>query len=382
MQIRSGVTSPDSITDRLASVAVSERRENMIEQDIDKGTLVAPGGPAASVAAQQHALEAGGLVGPPALLAVPFSAIQPLDLLGSGEFCVVHCALLGGDYVALKRRTACDCLAPPPPLLPHVNTCPCSHRRLKASLRGSQCAEEDLRREIELLSHTSHPNIVRFLAHGLDDRGIPFCCLELFSRPLSDLLPTAQGLLARSRQAKKWPLARGLSVGLQLARALRYCHDDFLAGYRLLHRDIKPGNIGVTSDGRVLLTDFGLATLWRRAHTARDDDEQRALTGMTGSLRYMAPEVALYMPYNRKAEAFSFTSVLYHVLSRRRPFSHLTPELYLDRVCRGDLRCPLGKWPAEVQALMSAGWASEPSQRPDFAQIVPILERALQRLSS
>ena len=137
----------------------------------------------ASVAAQQHALEAGGLVGPPALLAVPFSAIQPLDLLGSGEFCVVHCALLGGDYVALKRRTACVCLAPPPPLLPHVNTCPCSHRRLKASLSGSQCAEEDLRREIELLSHTSHPNIVRFLAHGLDDRGIPFCCLELFSRP-------------------------------------------------------------------------------------------------------------------------------------------------------------------------------------------------------
>mmetsp|Transcript_39002 Transcript_39002/g.125258 ORF Transcript_39002/g.125258 Transcript_39002/m.125258 type:complete len:357 (+) Transcript_39002:133-1203(+) len=356
MQNRSGVTSPDSITDRLASVAVSERRENLIVQDIDKGTLVAPGGPVASVAAQQHALEAGGLVGPPALLAVPFSAIQPLDLLGSGEFCVVHCALLGGDYVALKR--------------------------LKASLRGSQCAEEDLRREIELLSHTSHPNIVRFLAHGLDDRGVPFCCLELFSRPLSDLLPTAQGLLARSRQAKKWPLARGLSVGLQLARALRYCHDDFLAGYRLLHRDIKPGNIGVTSDGRVLLTDFGLATLWRRAHTARDDDEQRALTGMTGSLRYMAPEVALYMPYNRKAEAFSFTSVLYHVLSRRRPFSHLTPELYLDRVCRGDLRCPLGKWPAEVQALMSAGWASEPSQRPDFAQIVSILERALERLSS
>jgi len=288
---------------------------------------------------------------------VSFSELQPLSKLGAGEFCTVHSASFRGCMVALKRL-----------------------RRDLPSCRES-IGLADLQREIAILSRLKHPNIIRMVAHGTGKDGAPFCCLEMFSQPLSALLPTSTGVLAHKWEARQWPLARGLSVGLQLARALRHCHDEFLPGYRLFHRDIKPNNVGVFADGRVVLADFGLLALWEK--DAADDDAARQLTGMTGSLRYMAPEVALSQPYNHKAEVFSFTSLLYHMLSRRKPFEFMTPSVFLREVCCGGNRPPLGKaWPFQLHALVKAGWSSTASHRPEFAEVVRVLEETAREVSA
>ena len=338
---------------------------------------------------------------------VSFSELQPLSKLGAGEFCTVHSASFRGCMVALKRL-----------------------RRDLPSCRES-IGLADLQREIAILSRLEHPNIIRMVAHGTGKDGAPFCCLEMFSQPLSALLPTSTGVLAHKWEARQWPLARGLSVGLQLARALRHCHDEFLPGYRwlspigcietprlgrfvdtshprqtahrpagwlrlppptlhaatcpppcrLFHRDIKPNNVGVFADGRVVLADFGLLALWEK--DAADDDAARQLTGMTGSLRYMAPEVALSQPYNHKAEVFSFTSLLYHMLSRRKPFEFMTPSVFLREVCCGGNRPPLGKaWPFQLHALVKAGWSSTASHRPEFAEVVRVLEETAREVSA
>ena len=82
-------------------------------------------------------------------------------------------------------------------------------------------------------------------------------------------------------------------------------------------------------DGRLVIFDFGLATLWARDALDTDGDAPRNLTGETGSLRYMAPEVASSQPYNHKAEVFSFATVLWEMASHRKPFDQYTAETFV-----------------------------------------------------
>ena len=84
-----------------------------------------------------------------------------------------------------------------------------------------------------------------------------------------------------------------------------------------------------------------------------------------------------------QAEVFSFTSLLYHFLSHQKPFSWMTPDMFLADACRNGKRPPLsGKWPGDVQALMAAGWSSDSRARPEFAKVVVTLEEAIGRPQS
>ena len=260
--------------------------------------------------------------------------------LGAGEFCTVCRAHLDGSQahpVALKR-------------LKHDLT----PRKRAVGIDG-------LHREIAILSRLRHESVVLLLAHGEDD-GIPFCCLDMFSHTLEDM------------DASEFSLSKGIEMGIQLARALRYCHQEALKGYRVIHRDIKPTNVGVMANGHVVLSDFGLVSLWKRD---RRGDKARALTGMTGSLRYMAPEIALSEPYNFKCDVFSFTSLLYLMCSGRTPFEGMECDEYMARVCRGTFRPPLHRtWPASLRALMQLGWA-DAHTRPDFNAVEELLQLLL-----
>jgi len=343
---------------------------------VDGGGSGCPGSSATAVstaAAQQLAAQEDLLELPPGSLRTPrgapveFARLKDLREKGAGEFCKVCEGRLDVDGTGLRRVAV---------------------KMLKPKYEASVVPLGDLRREISLLSQMSHPHIVGFVAHGCAaDRGVPFGCFDLFAHPLSFLLPTKSDTgkalpWKTSKAAREWPVSRGVAVGLQLARALRYCHDEFMPGYRLLHRDIKPDNIGCFADGRIVLADFGLCKLWK-VDSAASDDERRKLTGLTGSLRYMAPEVALQEPYNHKAEVFSFTSLLYHFLSHQKPFSWMTPDTFLADACRNGKRPLLsGKWPGDVQALMAAGWSSDSRARPEFAKVVVALEEAIGRPQS
>jgi len=288
---------------------------------------------------------------------VELSAFSDRCPLGSGEFCVAESATLRGERVALKL--------------------------LHSARNESELAISDLRREMTILSEISrsagnggdapigHPNIVRLVAYGYTPTGSPFCALELFTQPLSAALPAA----ASKKALKEWPPARGIAIGLQLATALDYIHDGFMPGYRVLHRDLKPSNVGLACRGgheRAMLADFGLLKIWKRGE---DDHELRKLTGLTGSLRYMAPEVALSQPYNHKAEVFSWTSLLYHVLTLEKPFANMDAKKFVNEACKNGVRCPLDKkWPAKLRAVMTEGWAGDPAARPDCRAVTEVLK--------
>ena len=78
-----------------------------------------------------------------------------------------------------------------------------------------------------------------------------------------------------------------LKCARSIAAAMQYCHEEAVPGSLILHRDLKPDNIGFTIDGTVKVMDFGLARLMENVD--HKSDEVYQMSGETGSLRYMAP---------------------------------------------------------------------------------------------
>jgi serine/threonine protein kinase len=85
---------------------------------------------------------------------------------------------------------------------------------------------------------------------------------------------------------------------------------------------LKPDNVGFTSDGELKLFDFGLVTCVRSRVNSNAAYE---MTGYTGSLRYMAPEVALRLPYTEKVDVYSFAIMVWQMARDRVPFKGIFP---------------------------------------------------------
>ena len=84
--------------------------------------------------------------------------------------------------------------------------------------------------------------------------------------------------------------------------------------------DLKPDNVGFTSTGALKLFDFGLVTCVNRR---QDVFSNYAMTGYTGSLRYMAPEVAQRLPYNEKVDVYSYGIMVWQMARDKIPFKGL-----------------------------------------------------------
>jgi serine/threonine protein kinase len=111
-----------------------------------------------------------------------------------------------------------------------------------------------------------------------------------------------------------------------------------------------------------------------------DSLEVYQMSGETGSLRYMAPEVADGLPYNYSADVYSFGIILWELVSTKKPYEGLTRELFYERVVHGGERPPLGrKWPPELTSLMIECWDADMVNRPKFRDIVKRLDAILMK---
>ncbi len=171
---------------------------------------------------------------------------------------------------------------------------------LASSLDGKSKAQylERFYREASAAGCLAHPNIVTVYDTG-EEGGVPFIALELV--PGQSL----EAFLA-ARNALPWQQAVGIL--LQIAEALESAHEQ-----GIVHRDIKPANILITPDGRVKITDFGIAKITGSHLT------QEAL--ILGTPSYLAPEVILGQPADRRVDIFSVGCVAYELLSGIRPFA-------------------------------------------------------------
>ncbi len=154
------------------------------------------------------------------------------------------------------------------------------------------------RQEAQSAASLSHPNIVGVYDFGTDSDG-PYIVMELVD---GEDLAT---LLARNGPLPPRQAAR---LAAEVAHALAAAH-----ARGIVHRDVKPGNILVSADGRVRVADFGIARAW--------SDARITLPGVTlGSVHYFSPEQALGEPATEASDIYSLGVVLYELLTGRRPW--------------------------------------------------------------
>ena len=160
-------------------------------------------------------------------------------------------------------------------------------------------------REEQALAALSHANVIRFYSF---EREGPLAFI---------VMDYVEGTTLRRRivdaEGEPLPLDEVLSVARQICAALHYAHEE-----GVLHRDIKPGNIMIQPDGRVLVADFGIA---------KAADAATVTSVMPGTPAYMSPEQCRSQPVDGRTDVYSLGIVVYEMLAGRRPFVGETAEV-------------------------------------------------------
>jgi serine/threonine protein kinase len=183
---------------------------------------------------------------------------------------------------------------------------------IRTNLFGTAVLENILKRferEAKSLASLSHPNIVKVYDFG-NYEGTPYLVMEYIS-----------GGTLKSRMEKENPIGweKSLRLLLPIARALESAHQ---AG--TIHRDIKPGNILLTSQGQPILTDFGIAKIL-------ETDEMSTITGSgvgIGTPAYMAPEQWANKAV-AQSDVYGLGVVLYEMITGRKPYLADTPAEFI-----------------------------------------------------
>jgi len=246
-------------------------------------------------------------------------------------------------------------------------------KMIKEEIQGSGVAMHEFNVEHGLLSRISHPNIIKLVGAGIVPRR--FIVLEwLGGGTLSTILSHNQfksGLAQKLFRRPSFTYTNLLSRAKDVADALNFLNTTCHPGATIIHRDLKPDNIGFTTDGQVKLFDFGLCTLVK-ARTNAEDTYQ--MTGNTGSLRYMAPEVALKQPYNEKADVYSFGIMVWQMARDRVPFKGMSREEFMTRVVQRGERPKLDKsWPSAFSNMLESCWNADHMRRPSFQELSDLL---------
>nr|GMD68170.1 serine/threonine-protein kinase HT1-like [Ipomoea batatas] len=236
-----------------------------------------------------------------------------------------------------------------------------------ATLRAS------FRQEVAVWHKLDHPNVTKFVgaSMGTSNLKIPSknpsegyttipsraCCVVV------EFLPggTLKKFLYKNRK-KKLAFKIVIQLALDLSRGLSYLHSK-----KIVHRDVKAENMLLDTDRTLKIADFGVARV--EAQNPKD------MTGETGTLGYMAPEVLDGKPYNRKCDVYSFGICLWEIYCCDLPYPDLSFAEVSSAVVRQNLRPEIPRCcPSSFASIMKKCWDANPQKRPEMDEVVSLLE--------
>ena len=218
-----------------------------------------------------------------------------------------------------------------------------------------------LRREAEAVRRLSHPGVVAVRDVAEND-GHPFLVLEYVE---------GTTLKQYIRETAPLPPAEAVSIACRVLSVLQHAHE-----HGVIHRDIKPQNILITRDARVMVTDFGIARASGTTTTVVDHG------AMVGTAQYFAPEQARGLPASERSDLYAVGVILFEMLTGRLPFDGDTPVAVAMQ--------HLGKRPPRpseinpsvpraLEAIVLKALAKDPDRRyPSAAAMREDLERFLE----
>lgn len=225
------------------------------------------------------------------------------------------------------------------------------------STEQAQLTRDRTLREARLAAQLrGHPHVIAVYDVLVDDSDIWLVMEYLPARSLSELLRTC-----------------GQLDPIQVARIGAHVADALAAGHALgiEHRDVKPGNILITAEGTVKLTDYGISHLV--------GDAQLTHTGISGTPPYLAPEVATNGESSPASDVFSLGSTLYAAVEGHPPFGTDDNTLrLLNRIRSGVIRPPTA---GPLEPLLLRILHRDPSARPDAATAGELLTRLATNLT-
>ncbi|MGW8482704.1 protein kinase domain-containing protein [Microbacterium sp. NPDC055903] len=228
---------------------------------------------------------------------------------------------------------------------------------LKDEYMGDPGFLERFRAEARHAALVNHEGIASVFDYG-EENGSAYLVMELVPGEALSTILEREGALSADKT---------LDIVAQTASALQAAH---AAG--LVHRDIKPGNLLITPDGRVKITDFGIARI-------ADQVPLTATGQVMGTVQYLSPEQASGHPASPATDTYSLGIVAYESLAGKRPFTGES-QVAIAMAQINEQPPPLpATVPIPVQNLVMAMIAKKPADRPSSSATVARAAQALRR---
>ena len=260
---------------------------------------------------------------------------------------------------------------------------PESHTDQTLFLKGTV----DMAVEARFLANMEHPHIVKMRGTGSSgefESGFYIILDRLFGtledriRKWKKAETKTKGVIGKMVGGKKKLAKLQLEkahVVFDLATGMKYLHE-----HNIIYRDLKPENIGFDVRGDPKIFDFGLAK--QLTDDISNGDGTYKLTGFTGSMRYMAPEIAKSLPYNLSADIYSFGMLFWEIFANEPPFITYSMKMHNELVIHKGYRPVVDdKWPFALSDIMKKCWKPEFKDRPDFTELTNVLSDETLRMS-